>query len=69
MARQRPRRQRLRALLLLSSWLLFPITIFYFSPYLIIDGAAQGVVTGSLLVFAALLLSGLLLGRAFCGWV
>lgn len=32
------RRQRIRRALLLLSFLLFPITINYFSPYIIVDG-------------------------------
>jgi polyferredoxin len=54
---------------LLLSFLLFPITQFYFSPYLIIDGTLRGIVTASFLVFLLFLFGGLFLGRAFCGWV
>ena len=32
-------------------------------------GALEGIVTGSLLVFAALFVSSLFLGRLFCGWI
>jgi polyferredoxin len=32
-------------------------------------GASQGIITGSLLVFAALFASSLFFGRAFCGWI
>ena len=38
-------------------------------PALIIQGASEGVITGSFIVFGLLFLSSLLLGRAFCGWV
>jgi polyferredoxin len=48
---------------------LFPVTINYFSPYIIIDGASQGVVAGSFITFALLFLVSLFLGRAFCGWI
>ena len=41
--RQLPARQRTRRTLLLVSFLLLPITLFYFSPYIIQQGAAQGV--------------------------
>ncbi|PDW03779.1 4Fe-4S binding protein [Candidatus Viridilinea mediisalina] len=67
-ARQRPLRQRVRMTILLIAWLLFPVTIFYFSPYLIVQATAEGVVSGSLIVFTLMLLSALLLGRAYCGW-
>lgn len=68
MTKQRNRRQRLRALMLIISWLLFPVTIFYFSPYIIVVAAAMGVVNGSLIVFGLMLLTALALGRAYCGW-
>lgn len=62
------RRQRFRLGLVLVWFLLFPITMFYLSPVLIIEGAAQGIVTGSFIVFAMLFVSSLVLGRGFCGW-
>lgn len=48
--------------------ILFPLTLYYFSPFLSLMGLAVGVVTESIVVFAALFLSSLVLGRAFCGW-
>jgi ferredoxin-type protein NapH len=47
---------------------LFPVTLYYFSPVLSLQGLASGIVTGSILVFALLFLSSLFLGRAFCAW-
>ena len=41
MIKQKPTRQRLRGALLLFSLLLFPITLNYFSPYLIMMGASE----------------------------
>lgn len=64
-----PARQRARNLTLLLAFLLFPVTQFYFSPYLIIDGALNGIVSASFLVFMLLLFGGVFIGRAFCGWV
>ncbi|MGE5579956.1 MAG: 4Fe-4S binding protein [Bacillota bacterium] len=63
------KRQRIRKGLILAALLLFPVTLDYMSPYLIIEGAFQGIVTGSFLAFAAMFISSLLLGRAFCGWL
>jgi ferredoxin-type protein NapH len=63
-----PRRQRLRKALILISFLLFPVTIYYFSPVLIIRGASLGIVTGSFMMFGLLFLSALVLGRAWCAW-
>lgn len=63
------KRQKIRKLLLLISFLLFPVTLYYFSPVLSIEGGFSGIVTGSLLLFAAQFVSSLAFGRAFCGWV
>jgi polyferredoxin len=46
----------------------FPITINYFSPYLIVDGAFNGVVNGSAIVFASMFFGSLIFGRLWCGW-
>ena len=62
------KRQRVRRLALLVSFLLFPITIFYFSPVLIIEGALEGVVVASALVFTIQFLLALVVRRAWCGW-
>ena len=68
MAKRQAKRQRVRKLLLLVSLLLFPITIYYFSPYIIIDGAAQGIINGSFVLFGLMFLSALFVGRVWCGW-
>lgn len=57
---------KIRRALLLFSVLLFPITMNYLSPYVIVDGAAQGLITASAISFAILFLSSMFLGRAFC---
>jgi polyferredoxin len=62
-------RQRFRKGLVLVSFLLFPITMYYLSPYLIIEGAGKGIVTGSLIAFVLMFVSALTLGRGFCAWV
>jgi len=69
MIRQLPMRQRIRRALVLVTFLSFPITMNFLSPYVIIDGAMNGVVNGSLIMFGLMFLSSLLLGRAWCGWV
>lgn len=66
---RRARRQGVRVVLLLLSFIAFPVTMNYFSPYLVVEGALSGVVTGSLLVFAGLFASSLVVGRAWCGWL
>lgn len=67
--KQLPERQRIRKALLFISFLLFPITLYYFSPVLIIQSASEGVVNGSFIVFGLMFLSALFLGRLWCGWV
>lgn len=62
-------RQKIRYLLLVISLLLFPVTIWYFSPYLIIMGAMQGIMTGSFLVFGMMFLFSIFFGRIFCGYL
>jgi len=62
-------RQRLRRALVFASFLLFPVTLNYFSPVLIVQGAIRGVVTASAVTFGLLFLSGLFFGRGFCAWV
>ena len=62
-------RQPLRKGLLIFSFLLFPIIMNYMSPYVIIDGASEGIVNGSLIMFALMFVSALFLGRLWCGWV
>ncbi|MFL7809385.1 MAG: 4Fe-4S binding protein, partial [Anaerolineae bacterium] len=66
--KQLPRRQRVRKALLYLSLLLFPATLYYFSPALILQGASEGVVNGSMLVFGLMFVAALFVGRAWCGW-
>ncbi len=65
--RQLPARQRIRRALLLVSFLLFPVTLYYFSPILIMQSASEEVVNASFLVFAAMFVSSLFVGRLWCG--
>jgi polyferredoxin len=65
----RSTRQRTRKALLLVTFLLFPIGMNYLSPYVIIDGASQGILNGSAVVFGSMFVSALLVGRLWCGWL
>ncbi|MDR1158495.1 MAG: 4Fe-4S binding protein [Oscillospiraceae bacterium] len=62
-------RQKIRKLLLLLSMFLFPITLYYFSPALIINAGLDGVVSGSFIVFVCMLISGVFFGRLFCSYL
>lgn len=63
------KRQNTRKLFLISAMLVFPITIYYFSPYVIIQGALDGIITGSFIVFLLMLLTSAFLGRLFCAYL
>jgi len=61
-------RQRIRKGLLFVSFLLFPVTLYYFSPVLILAAASQGVINGSFLGFSLMFLASLFVGRLWCSW-
>ncbi len=61
-------RRKVRLILAYAAMFLFPLTFNYLSPYVSIDGAMTGLVSGSVLVFALQFLSGVFLGRAWCAW-
>ncbi|MFA9466741.1 MAG: 4Fe-4S binding protein [Velocimicrobium sp.] len=63
------KRQKIRKGMLITSLLLFPIIIWYFSPYLIIQAAMEHIVNGSFIVFIIMLVSSLFMGRIFCGYL
>ncbi|WP_438445817.1 4Fe-4S binding protein [Gorillibacterium sp. sgz5001074] len=61
--------QRRRKLLLWTSFLLLPVSLNYFSPYLIIEGLFRGIIAGAFIVWGLFFLSSLLFGRAACSYV
>jgi ferredoxin-type protein NapH len=64
-----PKRQSTRRAFLFLALLLFPVTMNFLSPYVIIDGAFQGIVAGSLIVFALMFVAALFVGRLWCAWL
>jgi ferredoxin-type protein NapH len=62
-------RQKTRNTLLFLSLLAFPVTMNYLSPYVIIFGASQGIINGSMIIFGLLFLSSLVFGRLWCAWI
>lgn len=58
-----------RKLLLLFMFLFLPITLNYFSPYVIIDGLANKMLAGAFFVWIIMFVSSLFWGRAFCSYV
>lgn len=63
------KRQQIRKLLLIISLLLFPISLYYFSPALIINAGINGIINGSFIVFAFLFLLSIPFGRLFCSYL
>ena len=61
--------QTFRKFLITFSMLLFPITIYYFSPYLIIMAAMQHIINGSFIVFTLMFILGIFFGRLWCGFL
>ena len=61
-------RQIIRKRISYISFLLFPVTFIYFSPYVIVDASAKGIISGSFFMFILLWAGALFLGRAFCSW-
>jgi ferredoxin-type protein NapH len=61
-------RQKKRLVIAVVMAALFPLVFYYFSPYLVIMGATEGIIAGDVLVFAGLFLTSLFVGRAWCGW-
>lgn len=63
------KRQKLRKCLLTVSLLLFPVTLYYFSPALIINAGLHGIINGSFLVFMLQFILSIPFGRLFCAYL
>ncbi len=62
-------RQKVRRVIVFCSLMLFPVTLNFMSPYVSLDGAMAGVLSGSMLLFFSLFVSGLFFGRTWCAWL
>ncbi len=62
-------RQKFRKWLLVLSFVLLPITLVYISPIIILMGAAEGIATGSMILFIANFFLSLVVARLWCGWL
>jgi ferredoxin-type protein NapH len=58
-----------RRIQLMLMFLLLPALLNYFSPYLIIDGAAHGIMAGAFFIRAFMFLLSLVAGRTFCSYI
>lgn len=63
------KRQNLRKAFLIIMFLIFPVVLNFLSPYLIVVGAMQGIISGSFILFGLLFIVSLFSGRAYCGWL
>lgn len=63
------KRQRIRKMIMIVSLLLFPVTLYYFSPALIINAGLKGIINGSFVVFMLMFLGAIPFGRLFCGYL
>ena len=62
-------RQKIRLGLLFLIFLTFPVTLNYFSVYLIIESGGQGVMAFSFFFWTLFFLTAFFLGRAACGYI
>jgi len=60
---------KIRKILTLISLLVFPLTLNFFSPYVSVDGAFNGILSGSVLLFITMLLTGLVFRRSWCSYI
>jgi polyferredoxin len=63
------KRQKVRAAILMLSFLLMSVTFVYLSPLFMITGLMQGIVSAALLFWIAAFILSFLFGRAFCGYL
>jgi len=68
MLKQLPARQRICTAIVILPLLSFPVTMNFLSQYVIIDGAMNWIINGSLVMFGLIFISSLFLGRVWCGW-
>ncbi|MDD2371104.1 MAG: 4Fe-4S dicluster domain-containing protein [Firmicutes bacterium] len=62
-------RQKIRKSIGYLALLLFPLSMNYFSPYLSVMAAMEGIIAGSVIVFFLMFLSGIVFGRSWCAFV
>lgn len=63
------RRQSIRRGIVILTMFSLPITLYWFSPVLILQGAFQGIITGSFILFTLQFLLSLFFGRLWCSWI
>ncbi len=62
-------RKRIRVITTTLCLLLFPAIFYYLSPVIPLGASIEGIISGSLIVFASLFILSLFFGRLFCSYV
>jgi len=60
---------KLRRIIAFVSLMIFPLTLNYFSPYVSVTAAFNGVVAGSVILFVLLLVTAIFFRRAWCSYL
>jgi len=60
---------KIRFIIVLVSFVLFPVTLFYMSPVFLFLGAKHGIINFNLLLFSGQFVLSIFFGRIFCGWI
>ena len=63
------KRQKIRIFIIFISLLLFPITMWYFSPAIIINGMLNHILNGGFFLFGGLLIFSSMFVRRFCAYI
>jgi ferredoxin-type protein NapH len=61
--------QKIRITVVSLSMILFPVTFYYLSPFISLRAGAAGIISGSVVMFLVLLVTGTFFGRSFCSWL
>lgn len=62
-------RQKIRKGIQTYALLLFPLIFVFFSPYIIVVSASEGILSASPIMFFLMLLTSIVCSRLFCGWL
>lgn len=60
---------KIRRIIAFISLMIFPLTLNYFSPYVSVTAAFDGVIAGSILLFIALLITAIFFRRTWCAYI
>lgn len=60
---------KIRRIIAFLSLMIFPLTLNYFSPYVSVTAAFDGVIAGSVLLFITLLMTAIFFRRSWCAYI